>query len=419
MATTHKKTSSLLVLLGLALALMWPGNAVRAQEAEQLRNEANAGTVRVLAAGVDTAHMLHELAATLNKTGSLRILPIMGGGGIQNVIDTLYLRGIDMALVRYDMLDLLRAQKTYGTIEKRIRYVTKLFDEEIHVVARREITSVEQLAGLRVNYGDPGSGTFERADRIFRTLGVGAIPVSYSTSQALEKVRSGEIAATVHVGPRPSPFVRQFDADDGVHLLAVPLISGLEDLYKRASLDHKDYPDLIPQGQSISTLSVETFLAVYNWPKKNERSIKVDTFVTTFFDRLAEVQQPDRHPKWREVALLTEVKGLAPSQGGAGLGHCQCGQATGPERTGDRRGGEAAQAPVRGLPELPAPVEGPRAAAPGPTAAATRKQREPDLDKRRQPAARRAVHGLPALAGAENRVGAIGAADRPRAVCTV
>jgi len=309
MATTHKKTSSLLVLLGLALALMWPGNAVRAQEAEQLRNDANAGTVRVLAAGVDTAHMLHELAATLNKTGSLRILPIMGGGGIQNVIDTLYLRGIDMALVRYDMLDLLRAQKTYGTIEKRIRYVTKLFDEEIHVVARREITSVEQLAGLRVNYGDPGSGTFERADRIFRTLGVGAIPVSYSTSQALEKVRSGEIAATVHVGPRPSPFVRQFDADDGVHLLSVPLISGLEDLYKRAALDHKDYPDLIPQGQSVNTLSVETFLAVYNWPKKNERSIKVDTFVTTFFDRLAEVQQPDRHPKWREVALLNEVKG--------------------------------------------------------------------------------------------------------------
>ena len=121
MATTHKKLSSLLVLVGFALAMMCPGNAVRAQEAEQLRNEANAGTVRVLAAGVDTAHMLHELAATLNKTGSLRILPIMGGGGIQNVIDTLYLQGIDMALVRYDMLDLLRAQKTYGTIEQRIR----------------------------------------------------------------------------------------------------------------------------------------------------------------------------------------------------------------------------------------------------------------------------------------------------------
>ena len=309
MATTHKKLSSLLVLLGFALAMMCPGNAVRAQEAEQLRNEANAGTVRVLAAGVDTAHMLHELAATLNKTGSLRILPIMGGGGIQNIIDTLYLQGIDMALVRYDMLDLLRAQKTYGTIEKRIRYVTKLFDEEIHVVARREINSIEQLAGLRVNYGDPGSGTFERADRIFRTLGVAAIPVSYSTSQALEKVRSGEIAATVHVGPRPSPFVRQFDSDDGVRLLSVPLISGLEDLYRRATLDHKDYPDLIAQGQSVSTLSVETFLAVYNWRKKNERSIKVDTFVTTFFDRLAEVQQPDRHPKWREVALLTEVPG--------------------------------------------------------------------------------------------------------------
>ncbi|MGI9412126.1 MAG: TAXI family TRAP transporter solute-binding subunit [Hyphomicrobiales bacterium] len=309
MATRTKKLRGLLALLGMVVVLIWPGNAVRAQQAEQLRTDANAGTVRVLAAGVDTAHMLHELATTLNKTGSLRILPVMGGGGIQNVIDTLYLQGIDMALVRYDMLDLLRAQKTYGKIEARIRYVTKLFDEEIHLGARKEITSIEQLAGLRVNYGDPGSGTFERADRIFRAIGVSAIPVSYATSQALEKVRSGEIAATVHVGPRPSPFVRQFEADDGVHLLSIPLISGLEALYKRATLEHKDYPDLISEGQTVGTLSVETVLAVYNWAKPNDRSRKVDIFVTTFFDRLAEVQQPDRHPKWREVALLTEVPG--------------------------------------------------------------------------------------------------------------
>jgi TRAP-type uncharacterized transport system substrate-binding protein len=296
-------------VLGVAVALWWFGTAAQAQPAEQLRNEANAGTVRVLAAGVDTAHMLHELAATLNKTGTLRVLPILGDGGVQNVNDILYLRGIDMGLVRYDMLDLIRAQNTYGKIEKRIRYVAKLFDEEIHLIARGDIDSIGQLAGRRVNFGDPGSGTFERADRIFRSLGIAAVPVSYGPLQAIEKVRSGEIGATVHVGPKPSPLVRQLETSEGVRLLSIPPVPGLQGLYKRTTFGHVDYPDLIPQGETRDTISVETVLAVYQWAEPNERSDKVDIFVKTFFDRLSEVQEPGRHPKWREVALLSEVPG--------------------------------------------------------------------------------------------------------------
>ena len=296
-------------LLGVVMTLVWCANAAQAQQVEQLRRDANAGTVRVLAAGVDTAHMLHELAGALNKTGSLRILPILGDGGVQNVNDILYLRGIDMGLVRYDMLDLMRSQKTFGTIEKRIRYVAKLFDEEIHLIARSDISDIRQLAGRRVNYGDPGGGTFERTDRIFRALGIAAVPVSYSTSQAIEKVRAGEIAATVHVGPKPSPLVRQLETAEGVTLLPVPPVPGLEGLYKPTAFGHTDYPDLVPRGQTRETVSVETVLAVYRWEKPNERSEKVDAFVKTFFDRLEEVQEPGRHPKWREIALLADVPG--------------------------------------------------------------------------------------------------------------
>lgn len=296
-------------LLGCILVLVWTGVAAQGQEADELRRDANAGSVRILASGVDTLLMLHELAATLNRTGSLRILPIIGDDGVQNVNDTLYLRGIDMALVRYDILDLVRQQKTYGAIEKRIRYVSRLFAEEIHIIARRDIGSIQELSGRRVNYGDPGSGAFERADRIFRALGVAAVPVSHSTAQAIEKVRSGEIDATVHVGPSPSPFVRQLTASDDVHLLAVPPVPGLEDLYGRATLRHSDYPNLIPEGESLPTISVETVLAVYRFSGPTERLEKINHFVEAFFDRLADVQQNSRHPKWREVSPLTDVPG--------------------------------------------------------------------------------------------------------------
>ena len=280
-----------------------------AQDEEELRRDANAGTVRILASGIDTLFMLHELAATLNQTGSLRVLPIIGDDGVQNVNDTLYLRGIDMALVHYDVLDLIRTQQTYGRIEKRIRYIAKLFSEELHIIARRDIGSIEELAGRRVNYGDPGSGAFERADRIFRALGIAAVPVSHSPTQAIEKVRTGEIDATVHVGPSPSPFVRQLTAADGVHLLAVPNVPGLEDHYKRATLAHDDYPGLIAQGQSLPTIAVDTVLAVFRFENPNERAEKIDNFIEKFFARLGEVQQNSRHPKWREVAVLSDVPG--------------------------------------------------------------------------------------------------------------
>ncbi len=304
----------LALLFGFSAAFIWPGTPARAQQAqaddtERLRQDINAGTVRILTAGVDSAHLIHEVAMTLNKTGSMRVLPILGDGGVQNVNDVLYLRGIDMALVRFDVLDLLRVQATYGKIERKVRYVAKLFDEEIHIVTRRSVRDIRQLAGLRVNFGDPGSGTFERADRIFRAFGVQVVPASFDPPQALRKVASGEIAATVHVSAKPSPLIRQIAQADDLHLLPLPPAGGLGNIYKTSKLTSAEYPNLIGEGASVDTLSVETVLVVYNWDKPNERAEKVARFVEAFFEQLGDIQQPYRHPKWQQVALLSDVPG--------------------------------------------------------------------------------------------------------------
>ena len=307
------------IIFGFCAAIFWSAFAAQAQQesqsrTEQTRRDANAGTVRILTAGVDSGNLIHEIATTLNRTGSLRVLPVLGDGGVQNINDILYLRGIDMGVVRFDMLDLLSTQKTYGEIEKRVRYVAKLFDEEIHLVARRNISDITQLSGLRVNFGDPGSGTFERADRIFKAFGVSVIPVAYDSRKAIELVASGEIAATLHVGAKPSPIIQQIDPADGLHLLSIPASNEFNSVYGQSSFQRSDYPNLIREGQSLNTISVGSILVVYRWNKPNERSEKVDNFVRAFFNGLEQLQQSYRHPKWREVALLADVPGWRRTQ---------------------------------------------------------------------------------------------------------
>lgn len=304
------------LILGVITATLWTSLPAQAQQDSQRSSktaqsvrDANAGTVRILTTGVGSAHLVQEIAKTLNKTGSLRVLPVLGDGGVQNINDVLYLRGIDMALVREDMLNLLRSQRTYGQIEKRIRYIAKLFDEEIHLVTRRNITDMSQLSGLQVNFGDPGSGTFERADRIFKAFGISVVPVSYDTQKAIELVASGEIAATLHVGAKPSPVIRQIDSSANLRLLPIPATADMSLSYGASTLQKEDYPNLIADGQSLETVSVGSILIVYRWNKPNERSIKVDNFVRTFFSQIEQIQQPYRHPKWQDIALLSDVAG--------------------------------------------------------------------------------------------------------------
>ncbi len=328
------------VIFGIFVAIVCSGFAAQAQQesqsqpaqqenqsrSEQNRRDINAGTVRILTAGVDSGNLIHEIATTLNKTGSLRVLPVLGDGGVQNINDILYLRGIDMGVVRFDMLDLLSTQKTYGEIEKRVRYVAKLFDEEIHLIARRNISDITQLSGLRVNFGDPGSGTFERADRIFKAFGVSVVPVSHDSRKAIGMVASGEIAATLHVGAKPSPIIRQIDPADGLHLLSIPASNDFGNVYSQSSFQRSDYPNLIREGDTLSTISVGSILVVYRWNKPNERSAKVDNFVRAFFDGLEELQQSYRHPKWKEVALSAEVPGWRRTEVASNLASSQVAQ---------------------------------------------------------------------------------------------
>ena len=200
--------------------------------------------------------------------------------------------------------------KRQGQTEDKIVYIAKLFNEEVHLVARPNITSIEQLRGLKVNLDAKGGGTSYSMRDLFKTFEIDVEEVSMSQVEALEKVKSGEIAATALIAGRPVRSMSKLTRNDRLHFVPIPYPTQLIGDYLPATLSHDDYPELIPVGQTVDTVAVGAVLIAYNWPKTNvDRYRRVQRFVEAFFPKISEFQKPPRHPKWREVNIAATLPG--------------------------------------------------------------------------------------------------------------
>ena len=298
----------------LALLAATPALAQRAAPAAPLPStaEANAGTIGVISGGIGGTYIriAADLAATLDDGSRLRILPIVGRGSIQNVTDLLYVRGVDVAIVQADVLAYLDHDRAYAGLRQSVQYVTKLYDEELHILARADITSIEDLRDKPVNVDGAGSGTAMTASVVFDALGVKPQLLHDTQAAALDKLRRGDIAAMAYVTGKPaSLFAGLSGAQTGLHFLSVPLTPALVDTYLPARLDHAGYPNLVPDDASVETLAVGAVMAVYAWPHGSVRYEKVARFVNALFTNIGRLRSPPNHPKWADVNLAAQLPG--------------------------------------------------------------------------------------------------------------
>lgn len=260
------------------------------------------------------ARIASEMAAVLDDGDTLRVLPIIGKGSVQNIRDLNTLRGVDVALVQGDVFETMR-QSTPG-IERRISYIARLYNNEIHIVARGDLRDARDLAGKTVNFDVVGSGTAATAAVVFERLGVKVNVANFDQALGLEKLRRGEVDAVIFNGGRPVRGVSEFRGE-GFKLLPIPFARELEDLYLPATFTSADYPNLIPAGQSVETLGVPNVLAVFNWPDGSDRYRRLERFTQAFFGKFETFLTAPRHPKWREVNLAATIPGwqrFAPAQ---------------------------------------------------------------------------------------------------------
>jgi len=264
----------------------------------------NANTVTLISGTIGGTYVQFgaDLASVLDDGNKLRVLPIVGRGSVQSVADILFLQGVDLGIVRADTLDYLEKKGFAKDIKKKFTYVTKLYNEEMHVIAPKSIRSLKDLDGKTVSVDLPNGGTFVTALIIFERLGIKPKFVYVEQRIALEKMKTGEIDAVIAVQGKPSKAVSQFK-DDRYHLVPVDYAKPLQDDYLPASLSAKDYPNLISDQEKIDTIAVPAVLAAFNWAPNTDRYRKLAQFVDAFFTKFPSFQNPPFHPKWKEVSL--------------------------------------------------------------------------------------------------------------------
>ncbi len=306
--------STIAAIVVLTASSSYPLSA-RAQQADAaaagLSGRVNKGTVSIITGGVNGTYIriAADLASVLDRENELRILPIIGKGSVQNITDILYLRGTDIGIVQSDVLAYMQKAGIHRTIDRRIRYITKLYNEEFHLLATSAIHSVEDLAGRKVNFGPEGSGSYMTASTVFDILGVNVEPQTDDYGLALDKLLRGEIAAMIYVAGKPTDIFTKVPANSEVHFLSVPLTDALMETYLPSSLTHNDYPNLVPDEREIETIAIGAVMAVYNWAPDQDRYAKVARFVEAFFSNFEEFLKPPRHQKWQEVNLAAVVPG--------------------------------------------------------------------------------------------------------------
>ena len=298
--------SSGLAIAAFSLAILL-SHPVAAQQAAAV----NRGVVEIESSGSTgvSLRLVEDLANLVDDGATRRVLPVVGKGALQMMVDLKYLRGIDMAILPIDVLEYAKAKRLYPGIESSLTYITKLHNDEFHLLARSDIKDIAGLKERKVNVDLPGSGTAITATRVFETLKIPVAMTNDPQEVALDKLRRGQIAAIAFVAGKPAPLFVSLKREQGIHFLAVPVNAEIASSYIPTRLSREDYPELVPEDTPVETIAVGNVLAVTELRQVPERFRNVANFVDIFFTGFQSLLTPGHHPKWNEVNLAAAVEG--------------------------------------------------------------------------------------------------------------
>jgi len=284
------------------VAISWLPTA-RAQQSVAV----NRGVVELETTGSAgiSVRIAEDLARLIDDGATRRVVPVVGKGTLQNLADLKYLRGIDIAILQADVVDYVKDQRLLPGIES-IAYITKLYNEEFHLLAGPGIKDIADLANQTVNVGLVGSDTAITAGRLFDLFKVPVTAAHDSQQLALEKLRKGEVAAVAFVAGKPAPLFAGLTGQE-LHFVAVPFTRAVGAVYAPTRLTAADYPGLVPPDQPIETVAVGSILAAADLRQIPERYRNVANFVDAFFSGFQSLLSPGNHPKWQEVNLAAEL----------------------------------------------------------------------------------------------------------------
>ena len=275
----------------------------------------------VFVAGGTAGATYHTLANDMSLVLSdenLRVVAVSTSNAVQNVRDLVYLRSIDVAFTKLDVLNILQASGELGPdLRRQVFYIAPLATEEFHILARPEINRLEDLKGKKVGFHVAGGSVSQLAKELFDTLGIKVEAIHAPQPDAIARMREKELDATICVCTRVVSAYVALKPEEGFRFLEVPYLPAMEALYVPSKITDQDYPNLVAKGTKIDTIAVYAMLVTLNWPKGSMRYRRTARFVEALFSKYELFLKPPWQKSWKDVNFAGKVPGwqrFAPAQ---------------------------------------------------------------------------------------------------------
>ena len=244
---------------------------------------------------------------TLVKPQGVDLTVYPSKGSIETIHAVYQRPGVQMGIVQADVLAFV-ARVQSDPVLKRIASKTKmvfpLYNEEIHVLGRREIKDFDDLADKRVAVGREGSGTYLTSRLLFKVSEVAPkemVPID--TDEALAELKAGRIDAMFYVAGYPVKLLTEkVSAEDGLALIPITNKSILE-FYSGVEIPANTYTW---QPAATRTAAVKAVLVSFDFRRKDCDTVgRFAQIVSSNTEWLMK----NGHPKWKSVDLDAPLKG--------------------------------------------------------------------------------------------------------------
>jgi TRAP transporter TAXI family solute receptor len=246
---------------------------------------------------------LHALA----KAHGLALTVYPSKGSIENIHAVYQRPGVQLGIVQADVLAFVarvQSDPVLRRIAKKTKMVFPLYNEEVHLLARRGITDFDDLADRRVAVGREGSGTYLTARLLFNVSEVAPREMVFiDTDEALGELKAGRIDAMFYVAGAPVKLLREgVTAADNLVLLPITNKSVTE-FYPMVEIPSTVYPW---QETPVPTVAVKSVLVSFDFRHRDCDTVgRVAKLVADNSDWLLR----NGHPKWQSVDLNAQLKG--------------------------------------------------------------------------------------------------------------
>ncbi len=228
-------------------------------------------------------------------------------GAVDNVYAVFKRPWAQLGVVQSDVLAFVARVQNRPALRKmaeNLRVVFPLYDEEVHVLSRSDLSGLEDLEGRDVAVGEEGSGTYLTAKLLLELTGVKPRrTLTLGPEEALVRLKKRELDALFYVSGAPVPlFTEAVKTTDELKLLPIAH-SKVTSFYPSAEISSFTYPW---QKETVATVAVKAVLVTYNYQGANCE--KVGRFARIVVDNLERLRR-NGHPKWRSVNVDASLPG--------------------------------------------------------------------------------------------------------------